>query len=127
MHQTPCTERVAVLEVLPRGYYQSSGMDHIVVRIRARLVAYTLDDNTGKVISGSRSAEKFMTYEWDLCRKSGVATSKRNEMRKIACPSCGAPVEINQTAKCPYCGSVINVDNEEWALNGIKGIAQRTR
>ncbi|MBO6149222.1 MAG: zinc-ribbon domain-containing transport protein [Lachnospiraceae bacterium] len=127
LKQTPCTERVAVLEVTPRGYYQASGMDHIVVRVRSRFIAYTLDDESGNVISGSKTNEKFLTYEWDVSRKSGIQTEERAEMRKISCPSCGAPVDINQTAKCPYCGSVINVDNEDWALNGIKGISQQTR
>ena len=126
-NQTSYTERIAVLEVVARGYYQESGMDHIVVRLKARIVDYTLDDNTGKVVSGDRNAEKFMTYEWDLCRKSGVITAKRDEMRTVTCPSCGAPVSINQSAKCPYCGTVITVDNEDWALNGIKGISQETR
>ena len=133
-HQTPCTERIAVLEVTPRGFYQSqdysgqgTGMDHIVVRIRTRIVDYTLDDATGRVISGDRQREKFMTYEWDLCRKSGVVTTAKGGVQSITCPHCGAPLDINQTAKCPYCGSVVTVVNEDWALNNIKGIAQQTR
>lgn len=133
-NQTPYTERIAVLEVTPRGFYQSqdhsgqgTGMDHIVVRMRTRIVDYTLDDATGRVISGDRQREKFMTYEWDLCRKSGVITSVKGGVQSITCPHCGAPLDINQTAKCPYCGSVVTVVNEDWALNNIKGIAQQTR
>ena len=123
--QTPCTERVSVLETTPRGFYQSAGMDHIVIRVRARLVAYILDDRTGKVISGSRNKEKFMEYEWDVCRKSGVITGSSG-MQSISCPKCGAPLNINQTAKCPYCGSIVTLINEDWALNNIKGISQKT-
>lgn len=123
--QTPCTERVAVLEITPRGFYQSAGMDHIVVRVRARLVAYVIEDSTGKVISGDRSREKFMEYEWDVCRKSGVTTGASG-MQSVSCPHCGAPLNINQTAKCPYCDSIITLINEDWALNNIKGVSQRT-
>ncbi len=124
--QTPCTERVAVLEVRPRGFYQSGGLDHMVVRIRTRIVAYTLDDATGNVISGDRNKEKFMEYEWDLSRRSGVKTEPAKKMQSISCPHCSAALDINQTAKCPYCGSVITVVNEDWALSNIKGISQRT-
>ncbi len=124
--QTPCTERVAVLGVDLRGFYQSSGMDHMVVGIRARLIAYTLDDTTGEVISGSKTSEKFMEYEWDLCRKTGVVTEKTDGVKSISCPHCGASLDINHTAKCPYCDSVVTVVNEDWALNNIKGISQKT-
>ncbi len=125
-HQTPCTERVAVLDLNFRGFYQSAGMDHIVARVNARIVAYILDDNTGKVISGSKTAEKFMEYEWDLVRKTGVITRKDGEKRSILCPHCGAPLNINATAKCEFCGSVVTVDPDEWAIDSIKGISQRT-
>ena len=119
-------ERIAVLEVQPRGYYQESGMDHIVVKMRTRIVDYTLDDKTGNLVSGDKKREKFMTYEWDVCRKSGVVTNQTDGLRSVSCPHCGAPLSINQTAKCEYCDSVINIVNEDWALNNIKGISQKT-
>ncbi len=125
--RTPCTERVAVLEVSPKGFYQTGGMDHIVVTVRSRIVAYILEDKTGRVVSGDMRREKFMTYEWDLCRKSGTVTGTSDGIKSISCPHCGAPLNINQTAKCPFCDSVVTVVNEDWALNNIKGIAQQTR
>ena len=91
----------------------------------SRLTAYILDDRTGKVISGSRNKEKFMEYEWDVCRKSGVITGSAG-MQSVSCPKCGAPLNINQTAKCPYCGSIVTLVNEDWALNNIKGVSQQT-
>lgn len=124
--RTPCTERIAVLEVSPLGFFQDDELDHIVVKLRTRIIDYELDDRTGKVVSGDRKREKFMEYEWDLCRKKGVVTSAAGGMQNIECPNCGAPLNINQTAKCPYCGSVVTVVNEDWALDNIKGISQRT-
>lgn len=123
--QTPCTERVAVLEVKPNGFYQSSGMDHIVVTVRSRIVAYVVNDETGNLISGDRNREKFMTYEWDLCRSSGVVTGRTDGMQAVNCPHCGATVNINQSARCEYCGGIIEVQNQDWALDSIKGLAQK--
>ena len=136
-HIIPCTERIAVLEVKLTGFYQEEGLDHIVVRLMTRLIDYEIFDpgesDSGKkaeprVISGSKTQEKFMEYEWDLCRKTGVQTEgpDGNAVKTVTCPKCGAPLNINQTAQCPYCGSVVTVENEDWALNNIKGISQRT-
>ncbi|MCR5789565.1 MAG: Tim44 domain-containing protein [Lachnospiraceae bacterium] len=125
--QIPCTERVAVLDVSPQGFYQNSGIDHVVVIIRSRIVAYIINERTGQVISGSKTKEKFMTYEWDLCRKSGVITGRTDALQSVTCPHCGAPININQSAKCPFCESVVTVTNQDWALNNIKGISQHTR
>ncbi len=101
-------------------------MDHIVCEVRSRIVDYTVDDETGALISGDKNREKFMTYEYDLCRKSGIRTSTETGLKSVVCPHCGAPLDINQTAKCPYCGSIITIENEDWAIDNIKGIAQQT-
>ena len=47
------------------------------------------------------------------------------EMKAVNCPNCGAPVEINKTARCPYCGSN-TTENDEFVINTIKGVSQRT-
>ena len=136
-HIIPFTERIAVLEVKLSGFYQEEGLDHIVARLKTRIIAYEIFDpgesGNGKnakprVISGSKTQEKFMEYEWDLCRKTGVQTEglDGNAVKTVTSPKCGAPLNINQTAQCPYCGSVVTVENEDWALNNIKGISQRT-
>ncbi|HAG68998.1 MAG TPA: hypothetical protein DCL38_03380 [Lachnospiraceae bacterium] len=124
---TPCIERISVMDVRLRGFYQESGLDHIVALLKTRIVDYEISDETGEVVSGSRNNEKFMEYEWELCRKSGIKTEKTSEKRSVSCPKCGAPLNINQTAECPYCGSVVTVVNEDWALNAIRGISQKTK
>ena len=124
--QTPFIDRIAVLAVTPRGFYQSGGMDHIVVKVSTRIVSYTLDDSTGNVISGDRNREKFMEYEWDLCREMGIITNQTDGLHSVICPKCGAPLNINQSAKCSYCGSIITMKNRNWALNNIKGLSQES-
>ena len=84
-------------------------------------------DKTGKLVSGSRDKEKFMVYEWDLVRTSGTKTEKDKPMQPVNCPNCGAPVEITASAKCPYCGSVITLEEHDFALNAIRAISQQTR
>lgn len=125
--RTDYTERIAVLNTGIIGWRQSAGMDYITVRLNARIVSYVLDDRTGELISGDRKREKFMEYEIELCRKSGAVTSPESDGVKTAtCPHCGAPLKLNASAQCEYCGSVITAVNSDWAICGMRGISQRT-
>ncbi len=125
--QTNYVQRIAVLGVQLQGWYQEEGEDHILAVVRTRIVDFTLDDNSGKLISGDRTKEKFMTYQWDLCRATGAKTKQVEGIETVNCPNCGAPVSINETAKCPYCDSVITVENQDWVISSIRGIAQQSR
>ena len=125
--RTDYTERIAVLNTGLIGWRQSAGMDYITVRLNARIVSYVLDDRTGQLISGDKNREKFMEYEIELCRKSGELTAPESDGAKSAtCPHCGAPIKLNASARCEYCGSVITAVNADWAICGMRGISQRT-
>ena len=124
--QTNHIERIAVLSVELEGFTQSETEDKIYAEIKTRIIDYTLDDKTGNVVSGSKTAEKFMTYEWELTRPTGKKTAHGKGTKAVNCPNCGAPVEINKTARCPYCGSIITTENDEFVINTIKGVSQRT-
>ncbi len=123
---TNYVENVTVMSADPQTYYQAGGFDHILVLVNTRIVDYTLDDTSGELVSGDRKREKFMMYEYDLQRKTGTLTKKQPELKSVVCPHCGAPLSINTTAKCPYCGSIVTVENEDWAICNIRGVAQRT-
>lgn len=124
--QTNRIERIAVLDVNPVGWMQQDGNDIMVVRLRTRIVDYVVDDATDNIIRGSNTAEKFMEYEWSLARTSGKTTADFNGTEAHSCPNCGAPLELNKSAKCEYCGSIIESDTFNWAVREIKGISQRT-
>lgn len=132
--RSECTnyvERIAVLDTDLTGWRSDEVVDAVVAVVNTRIVDYTLNDKTGKLVSGSKTAEKFMTYEWTLIRSKGMKTPEvvgegSEDTISIHCPSCGAPVEINQSAKCPYCDSVINAGDYDWVISTIKGISQRT-
>ncbi len=127
MHRTNYVERIAVLSVDIRGCYQDKGEDVIVAEIYARITDYTLDDETGKVVAGSRDHEKFMTYEYSLSRPIGMKTEPRAEgVSERHCPNCGAPLSVNESIKCPYCDSVLTFSDHDWTVYAIKGISQRT-
>ena len=124
--QTNYVERIAVLGVTLNGFCQSDGNDHIYATLNTRIVDYTVSDSDGRLISGSKTAEKFMTYRWHLVRPSGQTTASEDGVQSVECPNCAAPLSINQSAKCPYCGSVVTVEEHDFVLTDIQGISQRT-
>lgn len=125
--RTDYTERIAVLNTGLIGWRQSSGMDYITVSLNSRIVSYMLDDRTGELISGDKKRDKFMEYEIELCRKSGTITNPESDgVKSATCPHCGAPLKLNASAQCEYCGSVIESVNTDWAICGMRGISQRT-
>lgn len=125
--QTNYIERISVLGARIVGYYQDKVNDNLVVELRTRIVDYTVDDATGTVVSGSKTAEKFMTYEWTLIRSLEHSTRNKDDVESLHCPNCGAPLNVNHSAKCEYCGQVITVDDYDWVVSAIKGISQVTR
>ena len=124
--QTNCVERIAVLSTELLGWKQESGFDVMVARLNTRIVDYVRDDRTGAIVRGSNIKEKFMTYEWTLVRTTGVTTSRSTGTTSQTCPYCGANVDINHSAVCEYCGSVLHTDSFDWAVSNIKGISQKT-
>ncbi len=125
-NQTNKVERIAVLGVQLKGYNEDDVNTTIVAKLDTRIVDYVVDDNTGNIIRGSNTAEKFMTYEWTLIRSKGAKTAKNEGTQSVHCPSCGAPMNVNYSAKCEFCGSVVQTAEYDWVLSGMKGLSQRT-
>ena len=127
LHNTNYILNPTVLSVKLKGFRQENGMDVMVAELRCRLIDYTLSDSTGRLIKGSKTAEKFMRYDWELVRPIGMQTSAPGELTTVTCPHCGAPVNINQSAQCEYCGSVLTVAEHDFVLNKIITVAQKTK
>lgn len=124
--KTNRVEDIAVQSVRLVGYKQEQGMDIIVAELRTRIRDYVVDDATGNVIKGDPSKEKFMCYRWSLARSTGFTTSQKAGFNAKQCPHCGAPIDINQSAVCEYCGSVLTDDTFDWVVNNIEAISQQT-
>ena len=119
-------DRPTVLGVELLGFSQDSGNDHIYALVRTRIIDYRLEDATGKLVSGSKTSEKFMTYRYHLIRPTGMRSDQQEGTRALSCPHCGAPLNINQSAKCPYCDSVITVEKHDFVISQIEAISQVT-
>jgi len=124
-------ERIAVMNVALTQFYQDEQFDNLTLRLTVRIVDYTIDQATGKVVSGDPKREKFMTYDWTMIRTRGVKTPApidepgKTEVSRN-CPHCGAPIDLTQSARCSYCHSMVTAPEFDWVLSNITGIAQQT-
>lgn len=125
-HQTNHVDRPNVIAKDIVGCTSDSVNDILTVRITSRIVDYTTDDETGRVISGDPNRERFMTYEWTFIRSLDKKTDEGTDMDDTHCPNCGAPINLNQSAVCEYCGSVLESNRYDWVLSEIRGISQRS-
>lgn len=125
--QTNRVDNIAVLESTLRGWYETEDNQCMVARLRTRINDYVVDDKTGNVVNGSPTADVFMTYEWTLVRTKGSMTQTQEEkMEARSCPHCGAPLDLNQSTRCEYCGSIIESKDYDWVISNIKGISKET-
>ena len=126
LRRTNVIERPAVLGVTLLGWRSDAGQDIIVAELRTRIKDYVVEDDTGKIVGGDAEHEKFMEYEWTLTRTGGVTTSRDSGTVAANCPNCGAPIDLNKSAICPYCDSVIKKERHDWVISTIRGISQQT-
>ena len=125
-HKTNYVERITVTDVSLKGWRQENDEDVIIAVLKTRITDYVKDDRTGNVIGGDPSRVKLMEYEWAVTRTAGLKSARATGTRAIECPNCGAPIEINKSAICPYCESFIESSEHDWVVAQIKAISQRT-
>ena len=125
-HQTDHVERISVLDTRIVGCDADNVNDIITVQLTARIVDYVTNDDTGAIIRGSNSKELFMTYQWTFIRSLGKTTGESGDIDSEHCPNCGAPIDLNQSAVCPYCGATVTSGDYDWVVSNIRGISQRS-
>lgn len=94
------------------AFYQA-----ITIRIWASGYDYTVDES-GKVVSGSNKKIRQWTEYWTFIRnreaKPGAAHADLN------CPNCAAPLKVNATGICEFCGGKITSGEFDWVLSKIE-------
>ena len=91
--------------------------DAITVRVRAAGLDYTIADQGGRVVAGSRSRDRRYTEYWTLIRGAAKKGPTRTDR---ACPNCGAPLEIEMAGTCKYCRAKVTTGDFDWVLSRIE-------
>ncbi len=116
-------DRVEVAEV---GLVQVAGdsiFDLLTVGIRATADDYRVALDTGKRLRDGAESDEFVEY-WTFLRRHGVPTGEKPGLVEGQCPNCGAQIELNESARCASCGSLVRSGNFDWVLVEITQSAE---
>jgi predicted nucleic acid-binding Zn ribbon protein len=115
----PVMENLSILECTPAQVECGPVFDVITMRIGATAKDYRASVETGKAIPGSEEASQFAEY-WSFIRARGSKTKAGGTgLIEGNCPNCGAPIAMNQGAKCEYCQAVLRSGQYDWVLAEI--------
>jgi tellurite resistance protein len=93
--------------------------DVLTVQITASAIDYRVSIETGKYLSGNRTADTFTEF-WSFIRRRGVQTeSAKPGLIEGHCPNCGDSIRINQLEKCKSCDAVLRSGEYDWVLAEI--------
>jgi hypothetical protein len=112
------TENARILDVVLARVTTDPFYDAITVRLFATSLDFTIRDDDGKVVGGSRSRERRYTEYWTFIRGSQRKGPPRAD---LACPNCGAPLDnIEMAGTCRYCHARVTTGDFDWVLSRIE-------
>ncbi|MDX6444177.1 MAG: hypothetical protein QOH71_1251 [Blastocatellia bacterium] len=89
----------------------------ITLRIFAEGYDYTIDTE-GRVVAGSKKNLRRWSEYWTFIRNSKAAPAPARA--DLNCPNCGAPLKVNATGVCEFCGGKITSGDFDWVLSKIE-------
>lgn len=103
--------RVVVCDIDSDAYY-----DSIILRIFASMIDVTEESESGRLHSGDPDKPHVFSEYWTFIRRIGRSGS----YNPTDCPSCGAPLELNQAGSCEHCQAHITCGEFDWVLSQIE-------
>ena len=91
--------------------------DAITMRIFARSLDYTVTDDSGKLVSGSRDDAREYSEYWTFIRSRDAKGRARVDH---VCPRCGAPLAIAMSGHCTHCEAKVTSGRFDWVLSRIE-------
>ncbi|NBD10569.1 TIM44-like domain-containing protein [Corallococcus silvisoli] len=111
------TEDARITGVTLARVTRDAYFDAVTLRMHAVSLDYTVRDQDGQVVGGSRTRERAYSEYWTLIRGRGV---KGSPSTRKACPSCGAPLSINMAGHCTHCQARVVSGEFDWVLSRIE-------
>lgn len=105
-------ERIDLARVGLDKFYQA-----VTIRIFASSLDYTIADADGQVVGGSRARRRSYSEYWTLVRSAETTGPAKSDS---ACPSCGAPLDVEMAGTCKYCRAKVTSGQFDWVLSRIE-------
>lgn len=114
-HLTQMYDEINVAETKILNYAVEDNKIVIKLNIISRYIDYLIDES-GNYVSGNMSS-RIQKNNYLTFTKSINCQQAKNVNR---CPGCGASIDVNASGKCPYCGTIYNLQDTNWILSEIQ-------
>jgi tellurite resistance protein len=91
----------------------------ITARIEFRADIHRVHLVTGEQLPGSRIPRERFAECWTFVRRRGARSRGEDGLLEGRCPNCGAPLELNQSARCGSCEAFVRSGEFDWVLSEI--------
>ncbi len=91
----------------------------VTLRIRFAADVHRIALASGKRIANSSLPRSQFEECWSFVRRRGARTRNAEGLIEGKCPGCGAPLNVNQSAKCASCGALVRSGEHDWVLAEI--------
>jgi predicted lipid-binding transport protein (Tim44 family) len=115
-------ENVSVQRIDPVQIVHGRVFDDLTVRVSASAADFEVDHDN-RLVFGDRTVRPF-TEDWTFQRSVGVATMQKPGTLENTCPSCGAPIALNQIGECRYCRAAVTSGKFDWVVSRIEQEAE---
>ncbi len=123
--QTNVVEDIAILSTEFENYKEDSSNEYLSYIIKARYKDYVIEDETNVVVKGSLNQKYLMEYRVSFMRTLNSKTERSEKSSDaLSCPNCGAPISINESGVCDYCGSYVTSGQYSWILYQLEPLSQ---
>lgn len=110
-------DQCVITAMQPVKFAEDAFYNSITLRLGARGYDYTVDAS-GRVMSGSRDRLRSWSEYWTFIRnRQAKAAAARADLN---CPNCGAPLQVNVSGICRFCGGKITSGEFDWVLSRIE-------
>ncbi|HEY0321621.1 MAG TPA: Tim44-like domain-containing protein [Pyrinomonadaceae bacterium] len=106
-----------ILSMQPAKITGDAFYNSITLRIGAEGYDYTVD-SAGKVVAGSKRSKRRWTEYWTFIRNRSA--NPLHSRTDLSCPNCGAPLKVNVTGICEFCGGKVSSGEFDWVLSKIE-------
>ena len=110
-------ENIAVNTAYLTAYKRDKQFEYATIYLSARFFDYEIDEKTGNILRGDTTTRWDMRYLMKFMRSTSVKTKdESNVLKTHNCPNCGAPLEMQSSGHCEYCGSEVTSGLYSWVL-----------
>jgi len=116
-HLRNALDQYQITAMQPVKIKQDAFYQAITLRIFAQGYDYTVDAN-GRVVAGSNQNLRKWSEYWTFIRN--IKAKPMAARADLNCPNCGAPLKVNATGVCEFCGGKITSGEFDWVLSKIE-------